>query len=249
MSKKQILLSVIILISLCFVCKFIYANFKVSEEVMKTEIIVNQDKDCDNGLSLYYTDSRKRDYYLYCLDEIIVDFKDHSLPLDRALETKQINMNDLLNEHLNITFKENYDDDGTVHYYGDDISVIECNTIDGNNNYYFGPKSMRYEEGFCEEESYICSFTKTYQVLDISEINDDYSYLTLKQYDNEEVASVKVSKDYIGNIIEESYYEFKFGSIGKGEETIKSIFENQLLLSITETDRVGLDQINENICR
>lgn len=249
MSKKQMLLSAIILIGLCFICKFIYDNFKVPEEVMKTEIIIDQDKDCNNGLSLYYTDSRKRDYYLYCLDEIIVDFKDHSLPLNRAIDTKQITMDSFLNEYLNISFKEEYKDGGSIHYYGDNISVIQCNTIDGNNNYYFGPKSMKYEEGFCKEESYVCSFTKTYQVLDISDINDSYSYLTLKQYNNEEVASVKVKKELITDIVEENYYEFRFGSIGKGEENIKAIFEEQYLLSINETNKIDLEQINENICK
>ena len=250
MSKKQLLYSAMILILLCFVCRFIYHNFKLDHESIKTEVLVGDQEGCSNGLTLYYTDRDQRNYYLYCIDQITVDYKDHTISLDRALDTKQMTMDKLLNEVLPVTFTESYDDGGSQKYFSGNLSVIACNTLDGNQDYYFGPKDMKYQEGFCKKEAYICSFTKTYQILDVSESKDGESlYLTLKQFQNEEVVTVKISKELAVDIEEESYYEFTFASLGRGEENIQSIFKDHRLLKIEKTELTGLEQINEDICK
>lgn len=250
MSKKQLFYSAIILVVLCFVCHFIYHNFKLDSDKVKTEILVSNQENCSNGLTLYYTDKDNHKYYLYCLDQITVDYKDHVISLDRALDTRQITIDKLLNEYLPVSFTEVYKDGGSTKYFSDQLSIIACNTIEGNQDYYFGPKDMEYQEGFCIKDAYICSFTRTYQILDVSESNDEINlYVTLKSFQGEEVVTVKIFKDLASDIEEENYYEFTFASSGKGEEDIRSIFQNHRLLGIKKTELTGLEQINENICK
>ena len=50
-------------------------------------------------------------------------------------------------------------------------------------------------------------------------------------------------------IEEKKFYEFTFASIGSSKkEDIKSIFTSHELLSITATDKEGLEQVNESVC-
>ena len=110
---------------------------------------------------------------------------------------------------------------------------------------------MEYREGFCEDMPYTCSFTRTYLILDTSDSNDgNYIYLTLREFQDEEVVTVKVDRDLVSEIVEDTYYEFKFGSVGKSDNTdIKTIFESNLLLMITATEKTELEQINESVCK
>lgn len=248
MSKKQMLGSVLILILLSFICMFIYDKFKNEQENRETKLIVEKG---DNKLTLYYTDTTGRNYYLYGLDKITVDYGDRSLELNKALEAKQFTMDEVI-QWIGYSNKETYWDGGSTKINNQDISLLMCQTVgeESNRDYYFGTSDMKKREGFCEEEPYICSFTRTYLVLDISASNDDkYVYLTLKMFQDEEVVTVKIDKDLVNDVVEDKYYEFQFTSIGNSSENdIQSIFKNHKLVSIQATDKTGLDQINENIC-
>lgn len=250
MSKKQILGSVLILIVLCFVCKFIYDEFKVEETEKKTKLVVTETDKEKVRFDLYYTE-KDVNYYIYNLDKIVVDYGDRKLELDKALEARQITMDFVLNYVKEDGETNSYWDGGTIKYNNKDLAIIKCQTLDGNKDYYFGPSNMEYMEGFCVEEPYICSFEKTYLVLDISESNDeDYSYLTLREFQGEDVVTVKVKKEFTIDVVEENYYTFLFNNLGKSmKEDIKSIFDNHRLVSVMLTDEVGLNQINDNICR
>lgn len=247
MSKRQIFGTIIILIILSFICMFIYDEFKDEQKERKTELIVEKG---DNKLTLYYTDSDGKNYYLYGLDKIIVDYGDHDLELDKALEAKQISMESVI-ELIGNKNQQSYWDGGSIKINNNDLSLLQCHTTNGNEDYYFGPSDMEKQEGFCEDEPYICSFIKTYLVLDVSDSNDEkYVYLTLKQYQGEEVVTVKVERSLIDEMIEDQFYEFQFTSVGASEEeSIEDIFKNHELVSITATDKVGMDQINESVCR
>lgn len=247
MSKKQIVGSIFILIILSFICMFIYDNFKDAKGERQTKLVVEGN---NSGLTLYYTDSSKSNYYLYDLDKIIVDYGDHSLELDKALEAKQITVNEI----ISLIGSDNiihYKDGGSTKIYNQDVSLLQCQTIDGNEDYYFGPSNMQYAEGFCREVPYICSFIRTYLILDISDSNDKkYSYLTLKEFQSEEVTTIKVEKELVSDIEEDQYYEFQFGSLTENDKTdIKSLFDSHLLLSISHTEKEGLEQVNENVCK
>lgn len=248
MPKKQIFGSIVIIVLLSFICIYIYDNYKV---VNTTELVIDKKEKCIGNLNLYYTDFNNNNYYLYCLDEMIVDYGDRTLELNKAFEMKQITM-DFIYEQ----FKENsniisYDDGESKKYSNNNFSLLSCKTISGNHDYYFGPSDMEYREGFCQDVPYTCSFTRTYLVLDMSESNDDkYIYLTLREFQAEEVVTVKVKRELASKIIEDNYYEFKFASTGKSSNVdIKSLFEANTLLSVNPTDKIGLEQINENVCK
>lgn len=247
MPKKQIFGSIIILIILSFVCMFIYDEFKDNQNQRKVSLIVEEG---NRKLTLYYTDPAGRNHYLYGLKRITVDYGDRTLELNKALEAKQFTM-DAVIRIIGRDNEESYWDGGSIKINNQSLSLLQCHTIDGNQDYYFGPSDMEYKEGFCEEEPYICSFTKTYLVLKISESNDDgYIYLTIKQFQGEEVVTVKVKRDLTEDITEDQFYEFQFISVGnQQEEDIQSIFNHYTLVSIQATNRVGLDQINESVCQ
>lgn len=246
MPKKQILGISVVLIILSFICMYIYDNFKV---VNTTKLVIKEKKECTGNLDLYYTDSRGNNYYLYCLDKITVDYGDRKLDLNKALERKQITM-DFVYEQVKENGKtDSYSDGGSIKYNNDNFSLISCQTDLDNKDYYFGPSNMEYREGFCIEEPYACTFTKTYLVLDTSNSDDQkYVYLTLKEYQSEEVATIKIKRDNTFDFVEDIYYEFKFGSIGKSKnEDIETIFNSNLLLMINQSDK--LEHINESICK
>ena len=93
------------------------------------------------------------------------------------------------------------------------------------------------------------NFTKTYNVLNIAESDDDnYLYLTIKQFQNDEVETVKVLKSLANGVEANKNYEFTFQYGNENiEDNIKSIFENATLVQIKETDKTGLEQIQDTI--
>ena len=93
------------------------------------------------------------------------------------------------------------------------------------------------------------NFTRTYEVLNIEESNDEnYLYLTIRQFQQEEVETVKVLKNLANSIEINKNYEFTFKKANLNiEDSIKSIFENAELISIKETDKTGLEQIQEKV--
>lgn len=247
MPKRQIIGSILILIILSFICMFIYDEFKDRKEERQTKLVVEGK---NSGLTLYYQDSNKKNYYLYDFSQVTVDYGDHSLDLNKALEAKQITVNEI----ISLIGTDNiihYKDGGSTKIYNQNLSLLQCQTIDGNEDYYFGPSNMQYAEGFCREVPYICSFIRTYLVLDISDSNDKkYSYLTLKEFQSEEVTTIKVEKELVFDIEEDQYYEFQFGSLTENDKTdIKNLFDSHLLLSISHTEKEGLEQVNENVCK
>lgn len=92
------------------------------------------------------------------------------------------------------------------------------------------------------------SFVRTYNILHIVESNDfNYLYLTIRQFQEEEVQTIKVKKDLCPNIEEGSNYEFTIKPKHKLEDNILSIFNNSEILEIKKTTKTGLEQIQENI--
>lgn len=93
------------------------------------------------------------------------------------------------------------------------------------------------------------TFTKTYNVLNIADSDDEnYLYLTIKQFQNDEVETVKVLKSLANGVEANKNYEFTFQYGNKNiEDNIKSIFENATLVQIKGTDKTGLEQVQDTI--
>lgn len=90
-------------------------------------------------------------------------------------------------------------------------------------------------------------FIKTYYVYNVAEsMVEEYLYLTIRQFQFEEVETVKVERSLANTVKANGSYEFEFEyTNNKIEHNIKSIFENATLISIKKTDKQGLDQIQD----
>lgn len=96
-----------------------------------------------------------------------------------------------------------------------------------------------------------CVLTKTYNINNINDSNDEnYLYITFSQYQEEGVYTIKLSKSVSKNLEIGKNYEFTFNT---NKEYIHStpdlVFENSELINIVDTEKVGVEQTNEFICK
>lgn len=170
---------------------------------------------------------------------------------DEGIELKDKYNTDYFNELLNNmeytdTEKEyiRYMDFGK--YSKEGFSIIKCNQVD---NYYIGPKNLEYKNSMCANPKVGKTIIKTYEVYSIVPSNDDkYIYITIRAFQGEDTAAVKVKSSLNENIEVGKNYEFTFKITDNYvEDNIASIFANLELLKIEYTDKTGLVQINDNI--
>ena len=116
----------------------------------------NQDK-------VLYISRENQNIYTYCLDSIKVREGDCLVDLKDYYQENNSIFEDLVN-HLEVvdTYKDGgsklyRDNDGTG-LTNDGLSVIWCNTLEGNQDIYIGPKSMEYENGFCKYDERMREF-------------------------------------------------------------------------------------------
>lgn len=92
------------------------------------------------------------------------------------------------------------------------------------------------------------SFIRTYNVLNVEDSNDiKYIYLTIRQFQEEEVQTVKVEKKLCPKVTEGKNYEFTIKPNYRLEDNMLSIFNNSTILSIKETKKIGVEQIQDSI--
>ncbi len=118
--------------------------FKVKTKVTKV---------CNNKAK-YYTEINNRKIYLYCLDEINIIDKTGTFTLKEKINNKENVIIEIMNTIDFIdTYKDGgsrmYRDNGTKGFTNNGLSIISCNTIEGNKDIYIGPKTMGYENNFC----------------------------------------------------------------------------------------------------
>ena len=227
MPKKQIFGTILILVILSFICIYIYNNYKVEST---TKLIANNNNECKNELVEYYK-TDKETYYLYCLNDVVVDYTDRTLELNKAMAARQMDKENL----LKLVSKKYTLNDGKINYYqNDELGILEC-IFDDKINYIIGT-SIEYKEGMCDEFPYLSMFTKNYIVLDVSKSKSNYmTYLTLKDNELDEVSTISINSEY--DFVEDTEYAFKFGKykdiIGN---SIKDIFEENILLGVEKVD-------------
>ena len=114
------------------------------------------------------------------------------------------------------------------------------------------------------EDEYDCSFTKTYRVVNlldgyISEV-PEWSYVVVDQFQNHNVVSLKIPTELKNKLKDNEYYEFTYRVKGSGDINTMEDINNYLslddgneklkiTLDIKETDKTGLEQVQEDICR
>lgn len=216
----------------------------------KPSIITTESANC---VLEKYLELDNYNIYVYCLDDLILFQDDDLIDLKYKIQDDEKYLDELINglklvAELNDGGTKIYKD--TDNYTNNGLTLIKCNTLDGNKDIYIGPKDMEYQESFCKNpDSSVKTFTKTYEVLNVALSNsDEFIYLTLRQFQYEEVETVKVAKSLNYDITAGKNYEFTFEYTNAFiEDNIKSIFTNATLTGIIETDKTGLDQIQDPI--
>ena len=132
---------------------------------------------------------------------------------------------------------------------------IYVNNFDIKKNVYMSKETkellFKNKEINNNDNDTIYEFTQTYNVRNIEESNNDaYLYLTLRQFEAEEVTSVRVSRSLAKNIEIGNNYEFTFrynySNTNLKEGSIAEIFEKCNLVSINYTDKIGVEQVQES---
>lgn len=211
-------------------------------------------QDSDNSFTLnkeYIEESY--DIYFYGLEK--VNFCTHKTcyEMKDAFKHHQINQEKikeyLESEVLQDTIQKHiYYDGGTTTYQSEHYTIIFCNTTEGNKDIYIGTDNMldELEGAYCgHEKSDLKKFTRTYSVEAIYEDTvPDYINVTLRIFQGE-VATVKI--DSSSSLQVGKNYEFTFFTYEMFEDTISNIFENSTIVKIKETDKLGMEQVQEKI--
>ncbi len=141
---------------------------------------------------------------------------------------------------------------GSIVYRKFQQEVNECNDYE----YEYSEESIVYD--------YNCSFTRTYRVVNlfkdyISEVPES-SYIAIDSYQNHYLELLRLPSSQKEGLEEDKYYEFTFSIKGKTDyelEDMEDMFDYidednrffNVSLSIAATDKEGMAQINEPICR
>lgn len=227
MIKKNIIKSIVAIIILSFLCMFIYDHYKVETET-KVKIVDSSNK--KRILKNYYKDRDNNNYYLYKLDDVIIDYTDRVLELNKALDVKQITMDFIINS----LDKEYSINNNKVSFYkNDELALVVCNK-DGYNNYIFGPSDMEFIDSLCEEYPYIKEFSVNYELLDITDSKTtDLIYVTIRDINTKEAATVLIDSKYRQELKEDTNYKFIFRSNKETlDKKIEKIFLNNDLYKI-----------------
>ena len=121
-------------------------------------------------------------------------------------------------------------------------------------------------------KEYFCKFTKTYRVVNlldgyVAEV-PEWSYVVLDQFQNHEAIAHKIPANLKEKLQQGKYYEFNYTIVGNGYiKTIEDINKHivlddvvlnssvysgkkaRIILNISETDKQGLEQIQQDICQ
>lgn len=104
-------------------------------------------------------------------------------------------------------------------------------------------------DDLCVKNSEKTAFKRTYQILNITDSdNEEYWFLTLKEYQVDEVVTVKVKKEINPNLKEKKSYIFEFEFNGNCiTDELKWILGNTYIVSIKPTDKIGMDATRDEV--
>ena len=120
-------------------------------------IITEEINNCDGKEKLYYSvkdkDGKDKKIYLYCLESVKIKYNNNILDFKDYIEKYSID--DIINKLVNTESlwdggTKIYKDGGTTEYTNNGLTLIKCNTIDGNKDIYIGTKDMKYLNDYCK---------------------------------------------------------------------------------------------------
>ena len=176
----------------------------------------------------------------YCLDNIKINDGSSKDIVDYLSNNNILKVVDSWNK------KVLNNNNGTL-YYNSDYKIVKCN-LDNNKNLYVGTDDMTVDD-LCVKNSEKTAFKRTYQILNITDSdNEEYWFLTLKEYQVDEVVTVKVKKEINPNLKEKKSYIFEFEFNGTCiTDELKWILGNTDIVSIKPTDKIGMDAIRDEV--
>ncbi|MCI8545335.1 MAG: hypothetical protein HFH09_03810 [Bacilli bacterium] len=132
-----------------------------NKTILEDDYVVNTSgkMNCDHQAEFYYSDGEKT-VYLVCLEEVTLIDKNGDMTLREFFEhydTVEVPMDRftsplLIEEQLFDGGTRIYKDDPEKQYTSDGITVIRCQTMEKNKDYYIGPKDLKLEDikdGYC----------------------------------------------------------------------------------------------------
>lgn len=224
----------------------------------KYKIVTSEEEVCDNAsrTKLYYEENDRR-VYTRCLNSISIKYEDMTVNLIDFIKN-----NDSLEEaidkltltHVNTMWDGGtkiYKDGGTTEYSSSGLTLIRCNKMleDGtvNKDIYFGTSDMEFKDNYCTNDNRTFIHTYTVENIKHGEVEDSY-YLTLSVFQGE--TDTVLVYDLLEELEVGKTYEFELMKIPVSldiEPRISDIFENTKIVSVTETERKGLEQVQEPV--
>lgn len=112
---------------------------------------VTSTDDCVAEAREYYQED-DRSIYGVCVNDIIVTDENGTQTSLRDLynNEEQKFTESIIDMTSSLSLVSTLDDGGTKIYKNDDLTVIECNTTEGNKDVYIGNKDLTYHEIFCQ---------------------------------------------------------------------------------------------------
>ena len=97
-------------------------------------------------------------------------------------------------------------------------------------------------------QNYECRFTRKYTILAIYDDDDEkYQNITIKRFQANEISTVRILKKF--KFEEKRSYEITFDLKKRlNDDMIYLIFDNSNIISVKDSDKLGLEQVNEKLC-
>lgn len=221
-----------------------------------TNISLKVNDNCNNKPQLLI-EQNKRKIYTYCLNNTTIKINDKEENLKEFIKHDNKAIDKIIDT---LTLESTFSDGGTNIYKGNNLTVVKCHTLDGNRDIYIGNENMKFKSNFCDNNNY--TFVRTYTVKSIKEYNEQqyaddgipvsYSNSFEVELNEFQQEKKKVIINNLNNIkLEENKtYEFEFQLYEDAkniEDSIDYIFKHSNIIEIRETNKKGLEQLQEPI--
>lgn len=217
-----------------------------------TNIKFQNQEDCNKSQLLLKDNDRN--IYTYCLENPKIKIDRNEIELEKYIEDNE----DAIDKIIKILeLKDIFDDGGTQIYKGD-ITLIKCNTLDGNKDIYIGNKDLKFKQNFCKNNNY--TFIRTYTVKDISKYTEQQytddgipvgygnSFKVILSEFQGDTKTVIINNLWDISLEKNKTYEFElmlYEDANDIKDTIEYIFKNSTIVEVRETNKVGMEQKQE----
>jgi len=221
-----------------------------------SNISSNSNNECNHKASLLI-EKNNRKIYTYCLNDTIITLNNKEENLKTFIEKNDDAIDRIIDT---LELEGTLLDGGTKVFKGESLTLVQCNKLDGNRDIYIGDQNMKFKENFCDNDNY--TFVRTYTVNSIKEYTEQQytddgtpvgygnSFEVELQQFQKEPTKVIINNLWDIKLEPNKIYEFEFQLYSDAKDikdTIDYIFKYSTIVEIRETNKVGLEQIQEPI--